>query len=253
MPIATTEILKYINEVIILSGTSITIILSILQLIQLIFANPWNEQAVPKLLYSSTFLGSSFYFTYWLIFLYETEIILKIFAYFFYNLCAIINIAFLIRLTQNADGPRTSLDSYIVRVVIGSILALILYYIPFIFSSQFSSFSFIVLYCLYFILVIVFGYRAHKKMKSISHPQQAYLITKITRICISYTVLFTDLTIVDLIFFFDSSIFSKGTIAYWANFLVANFLLFFCCFYNNFGILERTHNYKREMLLYRKF
>jgi len=235
MPITVNEILKYVNEVLILSGTSLTIILSILQLIQLIFANPWKEQLVPKLLYSSTLLGSSFYFTYWAIFLFETEIMLKALAYFFYNLCAIINIAFLIRLTQNANGPRVSLDSYIIRVVIGSILGLIVYYAPFLYASQFSSFSFIIIYCLYFILVIVYGYKAHKKMLTISHPQQAYLITKITRICISYTVLFTDLTIVDLIYFFDPSIFSKGSIAYWINFLVANSLLFFAAFITILG------------------
>jgi len=250
MPITVNEILKYTNEALIISGTSITVILSILQLIQLIFANPWKEQLVPKLLYSSTLLGSTFYCTYWVMFLFEIEIMLKVLAYFFYNICAIINIAFLIRLTQNANGPRIPLDSYMIRVVIGSIIGLIVYYTPFIYSSQFSSFSFIIIYCLYFVLVIVYGYKAHKKMLSISHPQQAYLITKITRICISYTVLFTELTIVDLIFFIDSSIFSKGSIAYWANFLVANSLLFFCCLYNDSGILERTHNHKREMLLY---
>jgi lipid-A-disaccharide synthase-like uncharacterized protein len=235
MPITVNEILKYVNEALILSGTSITIILSILQLIQLIFANPWKEQLVPKLLYFSTILGSTFYLTYWIIFLFETEIIYKVFAYFFYNLCAIINIAFLIRLTQNANGPRVPLDSYIVRVIIGAIFGLIIYYTPFVYSSQFSSFSFIIIYCIYFVLVIVYGYRAHKKMLSISHPQQAYLITKITRICISYTVLFTHLTIVDIIFIFDSSIFSKGSIAYWVNFLVANSLLFFAAFITILG------------------
>jgi len=235
MPITVNEILKYANEALIISGTSITVILSILQLIQLIFANPWKEQLVPKLLYSSTLLGSTFYCTYWVMFLFEIEIMLKVLAYFFYNLCAIINIAFLIRLTQNANGPRIPLDSYMIRVVIGSIIGLIVYYTPFIYSSQFSSFSFIIIYCLYFVLVIVYGYKAHKKMLSISHPQQAYLITKITRICISYTVLFTELTIVDLIFFIDSSIFSKGSIAYWANFLVANSLLFFAAFITILG------------------
>jgi len=235
MPITVNEILKYTNEALIISGTSITVILSILQLIQLIFANPWKEQLVPKLLYSSTLLGSTFYCAYWVMFLFEIEIMLKVLAYFFYNICAIINIAFLIRLTQNANGPRIPLDSYMIRVVIGSIIGLIVYYTPFIYSSQFSSFSFIIIYCLYFVLVIVYGYKAHKKMLSISHPQQAYLITKITRICISYTVLFTELTIVDLIFFIDSSIFNKGSIAYWANFLVANSLLFFAAFITILG------------------